>query len=125
MTYSMIGFVIPLLFLVPAWVGAVALRKSTSQSGPKVILIGCIVASLGVILSLASLFAVAGVAGPEQILQVVSIISFVSVPLGILVFMIGFALHGLQIGRVVARTAELETIAAAQQEEIARLQSKG
>ncbi|MBK1828952.1 hypothetical protein [Haloferula rosea] len=114
-----------LAFLVPAWVGAVALRKARPSSGAKVLFIGCVVSTVGIVLTL--LLVVAGFAmgmnGPG--LQIAALVSYLTIPVGMLVFMVGFALHGLQSARVVDRITELETIAAAQQEQISRLEAQG
>ena len=122
---SMIGPVIILLFLVPAWVGTIALRKSSNRSGVKVMFVGCILASSGVLaavlLSIASR-AQADLFGP---VHMAASISYMAIPLGVLVFMIGFALHGMQVRRLVDRVTELETILTAQQEQLSRTEGKG
>lgn len=123
--FGFLGPVMLLVSLVPAWVGAIALRKACPSSGAKVLFIGCVLSTVG--LAAVLLFAVfalgVGMDGPA--LQIAAVVASMAIPVGMLVFMVGFALHGLQSARVVDRITELETIAAAQQEQISRLEAQG
>jgi len=125
MSSGILGSLLLLLILVPAWIGSLALRKARPHSGAKVLFIGCVVTTFGVV-AVVLLGLMVQWVGPMGVpLNVAILISSVAIPLGILVFMIGFALHGLQSGRVVDRITELETIVSAQQEQISRLEGQG
>lgn len=122
---SILGLLPLLAFLILAWVGSLPLRKAVPQSGAKLLFIGCVTMTVGAFLALAlGLVATMNNSG-YGVPAMLGLVGYLAILLGLLVFMIGFALHGLQIGRVVERITELETVAAAQQEEIERLQTKG
>lgn len=124
MAFGIFGLLL-LVLLVLAWIGALALRKAVPQSGAKLVFIGCVVTTLGTVFLIAlGVVAMANRSG-SGISSILGLGGYMAIGLGLLVFMVGFALHGLQIGRVVERISELETVTAAQQEEIARLQTKG
>lgn len=50
-------------------------------------------------------------------------LSYTLLPLGLILFSVGFALNGLKAGRIFARMKELEQVSDAMGEEISRLTS--
>jgi hypothetical protein len=51
------------------------------------------------------------------------VLSYTFLPLGLVLFSIGFSLNGLKAGRIFARMKELEQVSDAMGEEISRLTS--
>jgi hypothetical protein len=63
--------------------------------------------------------------GGSMALPILLMAGGLMIPAGMLLFTIGFAIHGLAASRVAARAEELETLAAAMTEEINRLRNGG
>jgi hypothetical protein len=122
--FSLVGIVFALMVLVSMWIGVLALRKSGKHAGPRLMFFGCIALSLGLLVTVAAW--VLPLSGPELATGFVLGLRLlvVLVPLGILLFMIGFTLHGLQVGRVYERIADLETIIEAQQEQLTQYEAR-
>lgn len=113
-----------LVVLGAAWTGVAALRKSTKASGSKVMFVGCTLATVGLLLAIVfGVISMSGSLGSSGFFMVAQILNLL-IPLGFVVFIVGFALHGLQVRGIVERMAELEAIVNAQQEHLSRLETQ-
>lgn len=126
-------FLIALPVLIAQWVGVVALRRSGRDGAWWCMLLGTMLSSLGVLASavftILLVSRVSGMGGGggsamETMMMVGVALGGVS-SLGSVLFMIGFAIHGLKSGRQAERIAELELVLSAQQEELARAERGG
>lgn len=116
------------------WVGLLGHRKAGRDGAWWTMLVALVFITLGVLLpALTGWMFVetmsqnrSGGGSPSlaaPMLGVLTVLSYTFLPLGFLLFSIGFALNGLKAGRVFARMKELEQVSDAMGEEIARLTS--
>lgn len=137
MTSMLLGGAI-LLFLLAMvaglWVGVLGHRKVgrdgawwTMLAGLILITIGILVPALAGWLFFESMSNSRAVGGSPSLgvpfLGVLTVLSYTFLPLGLILFSIGFALNGLRAGRIFARMKELEQVSDAMGEEISRLTS--
>ena len=124
-----VGFGMVFLFglpvLIAQWVGVIALGKAGRTGAWWSMLVGVTTSTLGTFGSVFATYLMAyfmGSGGSNQYMIGLWIVSGLS-GLGSLLFMIGFALHGLKSKSLVERILELETVLTAQGEQLARQQS--
>lgn len=118
-------FLFGLPVLVAQWVGVIALGKVSRNVAWWCMLAGAIAATLGSFGSVFATYLVSyfmGSGGTNYYMTGVWVVSGIS-GLGSLLFMIGFAIHGLKSKSLVDRILELETVLTAQGEQLARQQS--
>ena len=116
------GFLLALPVLIVQWVGVIALGKCGRTGAWWTMLVGTVLSTLGAILSAVFVFVLirrlAG-SGSDQIVIYMAVIGGVS-GLGSLLFTVGFAMHGLSSRRMKERVEELESVLAAQSEQLDR-----
>jgi hypothetical protein len=96
------------------WVGVLGHRKAGRDGAWWTMLVALVLISIGVLVP-----ALTG----WLLLGILAVLSYTFLPLGLLLFSIGFALNGLKAGRIFARMKELEQVSDAMGEEISRLSS--
>lgn len=127
---GLIGVLFWLPVLVALWVGVAGLAKAgrggawwAMVSGMSLVSLGLVISVVGGILLVRS-FAVArsGGGSPQMVewMQYVAIGGALAVGLGMLLFGVGFALHGFQARRMKQRIEELEMVVAAQNDQLSR-----
>jgi hypothetical protein len=114
-----IGFLLVLPVLIAQWIGVIALGKSGRHPAWWCMMVGTVLTTISAVLSvLAMVIVVTGTGGYGFG------VSFLIVSglwgLGSLVFAVGFAMHGLRSNRVMHRVEELESLIAAQGEQLNR-----
>jgi uncharacterized membrane protein len=133
----LLGGLLLVLFLAMVaglWVGVLGHRKAGRDGAWWTMLVALILISIGVVvLALNGLLILESIAsGPPSgrspgpaapFLGVFAVFSYTILPLGLILFSIGFALNGLKAGRIFARMKELEQVSDAMGEEISRLNS--
>ena len=123
-----------LALIAGLWVGVLGHRKAGRDGAWWTMLVALILISIGVVVpALAGWLFVesmsnsrAGGGSPSlgaPFLGVLAVLSYTFLPLGLILFSIGFALNGLKAGRIFARMKELEQVSDAMGEEISRLTS--
>jgi hypothetical protein len=130
------GFLLLFLAAMVAglWVGVLGHRKAGRDGAWWTMLVGLILISIGILVpTVAGWFVFesfsnsrAGGGSPAlgaPLLGILGLLSYTFLPLGLILFSIGFALNGLKAGRIHARVKELEQISDAMGEEISRLSS--
>ena len=137
MTSMLLGG-IAILFLLALvaglWVGVLGHRKAGRDGAWWTMLVALILISIGVLVpALTGWLFVESMSnsriggGPPSLgapfLGVLAVLSYTFLPLGLILFSIGFALNGLKAGRIFARMKELEQVSDAMGEEISRLTS--
>lgn len=137
MTSMLLGSVLLLFFLAMVaglWVGVLGHRKAGRDGAWWTMLAGMILITVGIFVpalawwllfeSISSSRAGGGSPGlGAPFLGVLAVLSYTLLPLGLILFSIGFALNGLKAGRIFARMKELEQVSDAMGEEISRLTS--
>lgn len=122
--FVLVGLFLALLVLVSMWIGVMVLRKSSKQSGPRLMFGGCIALSVGLLgMVLVWVLAMNEAELATGFYLGAQLLNFL-IPLGLIVFMVGFTLHALQVSRAYERIGELETIISAQQEQLAQYESR-
>jgi hypothetical protein len=117
------------------WVGVLGHRHAgrdgawwTMLTALILITIGMMVPALTSILFIEALSSSRSGGGSSSLgapfLGVLSVLSYTFLPLGLILFSIGFALNGLKAGRIFARMKELEQVSDAMGAEISRLSDK-
>ena len=125
-----LGVVIWIPVFVALWLGVIGLAKAgrggawwSMLSGLVLLTLGLVVGVVGSIFLFRMVGATPGGAGPGptlQYVQIISIASAVALGLGLLLFCIGFAMHGFRARRFRERIEELEMVVEAQQEQLSR-----
>lgn len=137
MTSMLAGCVAFLFFLAMVaglWVGVLGHRKAGRDGAWWTMLAGSILITIGIVVPALAGWMVfetmsssrAGGSPPSlgtPFLGVLAVLSYTLLPLGLILFSIGFALNGLKAGRIFARMKELEQVSDAMGEEISRLTS--
>ncbi len=121
------GFLLMLPVLIAQWIGVIALGRSGRHPAWWCMMLGTALTTIGAVLSILAM--VIMFTGSSQFGGMNSLgVSFLIVSgisgLGSLVFAVGFAMHGLRSKRVEHRVEELESLIAAQGEQLNR-QSPG
>lgn len=138
MTSMLFGGLVLLFFLAMVaglWVGVLGHRHAgrdgawwTMLTALILITIGMMVPALTSILFIEALSSSRSGGGSSSLgapfLGVLSVLSYTFLPLGLILFSIGFALNGLKAGRIFARMKELEQVSDAMGAEISRLSDK-
>ena len=138
MTSMLFGGLVLLFFLAMVaglWVGVLGHRHAgrdgawwTMLTALILITIGMMVPALTSILFIEALSSSRSGGGSSSLgapfLGVLAVLSYTFLPLGLILFSIGFALNGLKAGRIFARMKELEQISDAMGAEISRLTDK-
>jgi hypothetical protein len=137
MTSMLLGGVL-LLFLAAMvtglWVGVLGHRKAGRDGAWWTMLVALILISIGILVPtlagwlLFESFSNSRTGGGSPslgapLLGILGVLSYTFLPLGLILFSIGFALNGLKAGRIHARMKELEQVSDAMGEEISRLNS--
>ncbi|GAA5481565.1 hypothetical protein [Haloferula sargassicola] len=124
---GLFGSLASLPVLIAYWVGVVAWAKAGRTPGWWCMLIGVMLSTLGMVLAVVSMFLVFPIMAPGP--SAPSSFSHLAVwmtvtggfsGLGSLLFAIGFAIHAFRARRVGDRVTDLETIIAAQNEQLSR-----
>ncbi|MFC7337273.1 hypothetical protein ACFQY0_08810 [Haloferula chungangensis] len=117
------GFLFALPVLIAQWVGVVALAKGGRNpawwcmaAGTALTTIGSVLSLLIMVMMITNLSEVGGMTSIISIYQIVAGFS----GLGSLVFVIGFAMHGIRSKKILDRVEELESLIAAQGEQLNR-----
>jgi hypothetical protein len=116
------------------WVGVLGHRKAGRDGAWWTMLVALVLISIGVLVpaltgwlmfeSMSNRISGGGSPGlATPLLGILAVLSYTFLPLGLLLFSIGFALNGLKAGRIFARMKELEQVSDAMGEEISRLSS--
>lgn len=129
----MIGVVLWVPVLIALWVGLVGLAKAGRGAAWWTMVSGMGLLSLGLVAGIAGVFlvmqAIEGMMGPgpgsagsspAEVAGYVTLAAALAIGTGMLLFGIGFALHGFQARRVRERIAELEMVVAAQNDQLSR-----
>jgi len=133
----LLGAVFLLFFLAMVaglWVGVLGHRKAGRDGAWWTMLVGSILITIGIVVpalagwlffeSMSNSRAAGGSPGlGGPLFGVLAVLSYTFLPLGLILFSIGFALNGLKAGRIFARMKELEQVSDAMGEEISRLTS--
>lgn len=113
-----VGFLLSSVpLLIGQWVGIIGLGKANRNAAWWCMMIGILGTTLGIISFSVFLWL------PQTGFRALSFGSSILSRLGSLLFAIGFTIHGLQASKIHQRITELETIAAAQGEELNRLRA--
>lgn len=133
MTSMLAGGVVLLFFLAMVaglWVGVLGHRKAGRDGAWWTMLAGSILITIGIVVpALAGWLIVESRRGGgtyslgPPFFGVLAVLSYTLLPLGLILFSVGFALNGLKAGRIFARMKELEQVSDAMGEEISRLTS--
>ena len=120
------GTLFALLISIAQWVGVIGLSKSGRNGawwcmaiGTGLTTIGSLLSALATVLLFRDLGRLGGVEGYGAVMSIVAGGS----GLGTLLFVIGFAMHGLRTKSVLQRVGELEGVIAAQGEQLDRQHS--
>lgn len=116
------------------WVGVLGHRKAGRDGAWWTMLVALVLISIGVLVpaltgwlffeSMSNRMSPGGSPGlATPLLGILAMLSYTFLPLGLLLFSIGFALNGLKAGRIFARMKELEQVSGAMGEEISRMTS--
>ena len=123
-----------LAIMAGLWVGPLGHRKAGRDGAWWTMLAGLVLISIGILVpaiagwifmeSMTNTMARGGSPGPgTPFLGILTMLSYTLLPLGLVLFSIGFALNGLKAGRIFARMQELEQVSDAMGEEISRMNS--
>ncbi len=137
MTSMLFGGAVLLFFLAimaGLWVGLLGHRKAGRDGAWWTMLAGLVLVSIGILVPAITgwLFvesmsnSMAGGGAPRfdtTFFKILTMLSYTFLPLGLVLFSIGFALNGLKAGRIFARMQELEQVSDAMGEEISRMTS--
>jgi hypothetical protein len=136
---SVIVLVLALGVVIGVWVGLVGLWRTHRGAAWWLMAIGAFCNTLGPILTvtgsilwsnqLARSFASSGPSGPTfsggpDVHTILMGVGALAIPVGLLLFGIGFAIHGLRAARAQERVGELEQLTQAMDEEITRLKQE-
>jgi hypothetical protein len=129
--FTWMSIIILVLFLgvmSGLWAGLTGLWKSRRGPARSLMAIGIILSTIGPI----CLFAIIWIArSPNSgsssfaAIQIFNVIGGLLIPIGLILFSVGFALHGFAVARLANRAAELELLTTAMSEEINRLREGG
>ncbi|MCH7228915.1 hypothetical protein [Haloferula sp. A504] len=133
---GLIGIVLWIPVLVGLWVGVIGLGKAGRGAAWWLMLVGISSLCLGLVFTVLGSFlavqnisasiASSGATPPPTFggYQFILAGGIVALGLGLLLFVIGFALHGFQARRSRERISELEMVIEAQNEQLARFQGE-
>jgi len=138
-TSSLAGIIALVVFLglmSGFWAGIVGLWKAKRGAAWWLMAIGITLGTIGPILysvgsfiliqSLSSSMSTTGVVSPRpSAFSGILMAGGLLIPVGLILFSIGFAIHGFAAARIANRTEELEQLTAAMSEEINRLRQGG
>jgi hypothetical protein len=119
------AFLFGLPVLIGQWVGVIALAKAGRNGAWWCMLTGTVLTTLGSIASILSLWFMiggrggSGSGGMDTVMVIMMVVSGAA-GLGSLLFAIGFAMHGMRAKSMVQRIEELESVLAAQGEQLSR-----
>lgn len=118
------GFLFALPVLIAQWIGVIALAKSGRSGAWWCMAVGTSLTTVGSVLSLVFLaLMMRGISGSgggiQQLAIYGGVVGGVS-GLGSLVFVIGFAMHGVRSKKIEGRVEELESLITAQGEQLNR-----
>jgi len=129
--FTWMSIIILVLFLgvmSGLWAGLIGLRKSRRGTARSLMGIGIIFCTIGPIF----LFAITWISlvtgsGSSDFATTpfFNMIGGLLIPIGLILFSLGFALHGFAVARLASRAAELEQLTVAMSEEINRLREGG
>ncbi len=129
MTTGALGILIWLPVLIALWVGVIGLAKAGRSGawwsmlvGLGLVCLGIVGGVIGAVVMVRQVGAAPGTLSRFEVMQIVAMVSAAGAGLGVLLFSIGFAIHGFQSRRARERIVELETVVSAQNEQLARYQ---
>lgn len=135
MTSGFLGLLIWLPVFIALWVGVIGLAKAgrggawwSMMCGLVLLTVGIVAGIAGAVIGYQTVRVVSGPGGSGgpppafQIFQVVMVGAAISAGLGVLLFSIGFALHGFRTRRMRERITELEMVISAQNEQLTRFE---
>lgn len=124
-----IGILIWLPVLIALWLGVIGLAKAgrggawwSMMVGLGMVCLGILAGVIGAVVMVRQAGAPPGSSSRFEVMQIVAMVATAGAGLGVLLFSIGFAIHGFQSRRTRERVAELETVVSAQNEQLARYQ---
>lgn len=119
---------------VALWFGVIGLAKAgrsgawwSMLSGLVLMTLGIVGGIAGAVISYQTVRVVSGPGGSSapppafEVLQILVVGAAIAVGLGLLLFAIGFAVHGLKVRRLRERIDELDMVISAQNEQLARI----
>ncbi|WP_193211251.1 hypothetical protein [Luteolibacter marinus] len=130
--FSIIGLVLVVALLAALWAGVVALHKAGRNGAWWCLFSGLLLATLGMIgyaggaAYLFSSYTGSSTGSETSIVKGMQVLSIAALAgsCGVVVFAIGFALHGFRAASAAARQRELEQLASAMSEEINQMRAQ-
>lgn len=118
-----IGFFLVFPILIAQWFGVVGLAKNGRNGAWWCMAVGTGLTTIGSILTPIVYFALMRNSGGFEKIGIYLAIAGGVSGLGSLIFVVGFAIHGMKSRRMYARVEELESVLAAQGEQLSRQDS--